>query len=213
MIEDTDDPPEWNERLAVVMLPEHIDSSNAATIRGELMSVLNRGATAVIADMTRTLSCDSSGIGALGRICRRAVSSGTELQLIVTSPVIRAALSLSGTDQLVSIYPSREAALAARAPVALPGLVPLEAAAPQLGGAAGPDSGPGRIAADTDNVVQRLSAAGLSLDSALGMLKDHPAASRVRDAIRLVEVTIKDISDAVFDHRTPGARSRPPAPE
>ena len=57
----------WTGQRAVVVLPEHIDLSNSADIRGELLSVINRGATALIADMSATVSCDNSGADAVAR--------------------------------------------------------------------------------------------------------------------------------------------------
>jgi hypothetical protein len=45
-------PVRWTGRQAVVPLPEHIGLSNAGLIREELLSVINRGATTLIADMT-----------------------------------------------------------------------------------------------------------------------------------------------------------------
>lgn len=44
-------PVRWTGKLAVVTLPEHIDVSNAGQIREDLLSVINRGAAALIADM------------------------------------------------------------------------------------------------------------------------------------------------------------------
>ena len=108
----------WTGQRAVVVLPEHIDLSNSADIRGELLSVINRGATALIADMSATVSCDNSGADAVARAYRRAVSNGTDLRLVVSSPIVRRVISISGIDRLVSLYPSLEAALAARTPAA-----------------------------------------------------------------------------------------------
>lgn len=111
-------------RQAVVTLPEHIDVSNASQIREELLTVINRGAAAVIADMTATVSCDHAGADAVARAYQRAVVSGTQLRLVVTAPVVRRVLSLSGLDRLVSIYPSLDAAIAAGAPAAVVPLAP-----------------------------------------------------------------------------------------
>ena len=58
-------PVRWMGRQAVVALPEHIDVSNASQIREELLWLINRGAAALIADMTATLSCDYSGADAV----------------------------------------------------------------------------------------------------------------------------------------------------
>ncbi len=106
----------WTGQRAVVVLPEHIDLSNSADIRGELLSVINRGATALIADMSATVSCDNSGADAVARAYRRAFSNGTDLRLVVVSPIVRRVISISGVDRLVSLYPSLEAALAAATP-------------------------------------------------------------------------------------------------
>jgi anti-sigma B factor antagonist len=113
-------PVRWAGQQAVVTLPEHIDVSNAGQIREELLSVINRGATALVADMTATISCDHAGADAVARAYRRAVISGTELRLVVSAPIVVRMLSLGGLDRLVSIYPSLEAAAAARTPAARP---------------------------------------------------------------------------------------------
>ena len=107
---------EWMGHQAVVSLPEHIDVSNAGQIREELLSVINRGAAVLIADMTATVSCDNAGADAVARAFQRAVVSGTQLRLVVTAPVVRHVLGIEGLDRLVSIYPSLEAAIAAGTP-------------------------------------------------------------------------------------------------
>jgi hypothetical protein len=50
------------------------------------------------------------------RARRRAVAAGAELKLVVTAQIVRRVLGICGLDRLVSIYPSLEAALAARPP-------------------------------------------------------------------------------------------------
>ena len=115
-------------RQAVIALPEHIDVSNAGPIREELLWAINRGAKALIADLTATISCDHAGADALARAYQRAVLSGTELRIVVTAPIVRRMLSLNGLDRLVPIYPSLEAATAARAPAAV---IPLAGARPE----------------------------------------------------------------------------------
>ena len=51
-------PVRWAGKHAVVTLPEDIDLSNAGEIREQLLTVINRGAAVLIADMTATISCD-----------------------------------------------------------------------------------------------------------------------------------------------------------
>lgn len=110
---------EWAGGQAVVVLPEHIEASNAGQVREELLSVINRGATTLIADMTTTTSCDCAGADAVVRVYQRAVSSGTELRLVVTARVVSQALSHSGLDRLVFVYSSLEAAMGAGPPAAV----------------------------------------------------------------------------------------------
>ena len=111
-------PVKWHGRRAVVTLPEQIDVSSSGLIREQLLAIINRGATALIADMTATISCDHSGADAVARACRRAAASGTKVRLVVTAQIVRRVLAVSGLDRLVSIYPSLEAAMAAKVPAA-----------------------------------------------------------------------------------------------
>jgi anti-anti-sigma regulatory factor len=60
-------PVQWAAQRAVVTLPEHIDVHNAGPIREELLSVINRGAEALIVDMSVTISCDHAGADAMVR--------------------------------------------------------------------------------------------------------------------------------------------------
>jgi anti-anti-sigma factor len=110
---------EWTGQQAVVTLPEHIDVTNAGQIREELLLVINRGATGLVADMTATVSCDHAGADAVARAYQRASASGTQLRLVVPAPIVRRVLSINGLDRLIPVYPSLEAATAAMAPVTL----------------------------------------------------------------------------------------------
>ena len=111
-------PVQWTGRQALIMLPEHIDVSNAGSIREELLSVINRGAEALIVDMTATISCDQAAAKAVARAYQRAVVSGTELRLAVTSDAVLQMLGVTGVGHVVPVYPSVEAASVARSPAA-----------------------------------------------------------------------------------------------
>jgi anti-sigma B factor antagonist len=107
-------PVRWDGQQAVVTIPERVDVSNAGQIGDELLSVINRGARVLIADMTATASCDHAGAGAVVRAYQRGVTGGTQLRLVVTAQIVSRVLSFSGVDRLVCIYPSLEAATAAQ---------------------------------------------------------------------------------------------------
>jgi anti-anti-sigma factor len=111
-------PVQWTGRQALIALPAHIDVSNAGSIREELLSVINRGAEALIVDMTATISCDQAGAKAVARAYQRAVVSGTELRLAVTSEAVLQMLGVTGVGHMVPVYPSVAAASVARSPVA-----------------------------------------------------------------------------------------------
>ena len=111
-------PVEWAGGQAVVTLPEHIGISNAGQVRDELLSVINRGATTLIADLTATVSCDQSGAEAVFRAWQRAAANGTELRLVITAQIVARMLRLVGLNRTVSVYPSLDAATAARLPTA-----------------------------------------------------------------------------------------------
>jgi anti-anti-sigma factor len=119
---------QWTGGQAVVALPEHIDQSDAGQIREELLLVINRGASVLIADMTRTVSCDHAGADAMARAYQRAAASGTHLRLAVTAQAVRRVLTLNGLDRVISIYPSLDAAAAAAVSMApCPGGLPSSA--------------------------------------------------------------------------------------
>jgi anti-anti-sigma factor len=107
----------WTGGQAVVTLPGHIDVSNAGQISEQLLSVINRGATELIADMTTTASCDHAGADAVARAYQRAAANGTQLRLVITAQIVRRVLSINGLDRLIPVYPSLDAATAAAEPV------------------------------------------------------------------------------------------------
>jgi anti-sigma B factor antagonist len=175
-------PVEWVGRQAVVRLPDNIDLFNAGSIGEELLALINRGAAALIMDMTATASCDYAGAEALVRAFRRAVPSGTQLRLVVPAQVVRRALGLNGLDRLVSVYPSREAAIAAGLPAA------------QAAAAAGPP----QIGQDLlGRIVRNLFHAGLSLQAALDAA--HEADRQcIAQALQYLDETIRGIRDHIF---------------
>jgi anti-anti-sigma factor len=87
--------------------------ANAARVGQQLGSAVEPGVKTVIADVTATAFCDSSGIGMLVRAHKQAAANGTEVPLVVPSPVVLRCLALAGIDHLLAIYPSLSMALAA----------------------------------------------------------------------------------------------------
>ena len=102
----------WIGHVAVVTLPEEIDVTNAETVQDELLAALNQSAILLIADMSRTNFCDSSGVSAMVRVFRQAVAGGTAMRLVVSTPGVQRVLSITGVDRLVDVFPSIAASLA-----------------------------------------------------------------------------------------------------
>ena len=102
----------WIGRTAVVVLPAEIDITNGDQVREDLLSVLNRGAALLIADLSKTTFCDSAGVSALARSFRRAEASQSDMRLVVSTPAVQRVLGLTGVDRLLDIYPSVAASLA-----------------------------------------------------------------------------------------------------
>ncbi|MBV9446314.1 MAG: STAS domain-containing protein [Streptosporangiaceae bacterium] len=90
--------------IVIVTLPAEIDVTNADEIREQLLSAANQGASVLVADMTQTTFCDSSGITALVRGFRRANENGTKFRLATTSPAVLRVLEITGVDRLIDVY-------------------------------------------------------------------------------------------------------------
>lgn len=187
-------------RQAIVVLPEHVDLSVAGPIREQLLTIINRGAETLIADMSATMSCDLAGADTLARGYQRAAASGTELRLVVTAPVVRHLLAISGLDRLVSVYPALEAALAAESvavireatettqrekPTAVLDPDP-RARAPQQ-----------HLEETLDRIASRIFEVGIVLSTAAGMPADG-LEKRVDEAVRLLEDIVSGIYDAAL---------------
>jgi anti-sigma B factor antagonist len=97
----------------VVALPAEIDMASADRVGQQLGTAFAPGVKTVIADMTATRFCDSSGIGVLVRAHKQAAANRTQLRLVVHSRVVLRSLRLVQMDHLVPIYPTLSQALAA----------------------------------------------------------------------------------------------------
>ena len=107
-------PVAWAGDQAIVTFPEHVDAANVAQLREQLLTLVNRGPTVLIVDMSSTVSCDHGGAEALARAFQRASTNGTQLRLVVRAKLVRRVLDVNGLDRLMSIYPSVDAAAAGR---------------------------------------------------------------------------------------------------
>ena len=98
--------------VAVVSLPAEIDMSNADSISGRITAAFAPGPGAVIADMSGTTFCDSSGIRALVLAHHHAAAKGIELRLLLSCPPILRTMEVLGVDAVLPIYRSMDEARA-----------------------------------------------------------------------------------------------------
>jgi len=99
------------DRSVVVTLPTEIDISNAESIGDELCAAFAPGVRTVIADMTATRFCDSSGISVLMLAQRKAIAAHAELRLVALSTAVLRALTLVRIDHFLPVYASLADAL------------------------------------------------------------------------------------------------------
>ena len=91
----------------VVALPPEIDVTNSDEVYQALVAALAPGVHAVIADLTETSFCDSSGVHALMRAHERAAASEVPLRLAVPPEgSVRRMLQLIGAMSIVPVHPT-----------------------------------------------------------------------------------------------------------
>lgn len=98
----------------VVALPAEIDVTNSDEVHEQLVAACAPGVAIVIADLTSTHFCDSSGVHAIMHAYERAAARDVRLWLAVPEVgSVRRVLQLTGVGRLMPVYPSLEEAIRA----------------------------------------------------------------------------------------------------
>ena len=98
----------------VVALPAEIDVTNCEQVHDQLIAAFEPGVGTVIADMTSTIFCDSSGVHAIMRAYERAAARDIQLSLAVTQAgSVPRVLQLTGVGRLMPVYASLQEAMSA----------------------------------------------------------------------------------------------------
>jgi anti-anti-sigma factor len=100
-----------NDERVVIPLPAEIDMANSSQVRAALLAAIGRKPAMLIADMTPTSFCDSSGMGAIVYAYRQAVAAGAEMCLVIPHPGVRRVFIMSGIETVIGIYPDLRTAL------------------------------------------------------------------------------------------------------
>jgi len=99
--------------VPVITIPEEIDITSAEALWSTLLAVAANGHKTVVADMTGTRFCDSSGLHTLLRAHKLAVAEGGELRLVVpASGAVPRVISLICMDVFIPCFASLAEALA-----------------------------------------------------------------------------------------------------
>jgi anti-anti-sigma factor len=98
----------------VVVLPAEIDVTNSEQVYEQLVAAFAPGVATVIADMTSTFFCDSSGVHAIMHAYEGADARDVQMRLAVSPATsVRRVLELIGVGRLMPVHASLQEALTA----------------------------------------------------------------------------------------------------
>jgi anti-sigma B factor antagonist len=98
--------------VPVVAAPEEIDITNAPDLRSALLAAAADRPGTIVADLTRTRFCDSSGLHALLAAHKRAQADGGELLLVIPDAAVLRIFALTCIDRMIPSFTSLDDALA-----------------------------------------------------------------------------------------------------
>jgi anti-sigma B factor antagonist len=98
--------------VPIVTAPEEIDITNAPELRSALLEAAAHGHGTLVADMTRTRFCDSSGLHTLLAAHKRVQAEGGELLLAMSGTAVLRVFALTGIDRIIPNFTNLDQALA-----------------------------------------------------------------------------------------------------
>jgi anti-sigma B factor antagonist len=98
------------DRVVVALMGE-IDIANAGYIRAELTYLIDAGHLDLVADLSRTVSISSSGLGVLVGVHKTVRRLGGRLQLVAASDHLLKVLRITRLTQVFTIHATLDAAL------------------------------------------------------------------------------------------------------
>lgn len=105
-------PLEMIDGVPVVATPEEIDITNAPELRSALLEAAAHGHGTVVADLSRTQFCDSSGLHTLLAAHKRATAAGGDMLLVIPGNAVLRVFTITGVDHIIPNFTSLEEALA-----------------------------------------------------------------------------------------------------
>ena len=105
-------PVEMVDGVPVVATPEEIDITNAPELGSVLLEAAAHGHGTLVADLSRTEFCDSSGLHALLAAHKRATAAGGDMLLVIPGNAVLRVFTITGVDRIIPNFTSLEEALA-----------------------------------------------------------------------------------------------------
>lgn len=95
---------EAEDGVFVVAVRGEIDVATAPQLREKLASVAGTGTHLCVVDLSATTFVDSTALGVLVGAAQACRDAGGDLRLVVTDPHISKVFSITGLDDVLSIY-------------------------------------------------------------------------------------------------------------
>ena len=105
-------PLEMVDGVPVVAAPEEIDITNAPELRSALLEAAAHGHGSLVADLSQTQFCDSSGLHTLLAAHKRATAAGGDMLLVLPGNAVLRVFTITGVDRIIPNFTSLEEALA-----------------------------------------------------------------------------------------------------
>jgi anti-sigma B factor antagonist len=111
-MEDGRFPFEMVDGVPVVAAPEEIDITNAPELRSALLEAAAHGHGTLVADLSRTQFCDSSGLHALLAAHKRTTAAGGDMLLVIPGNAVLRVFTITCVDRIIPNFTTLEEALA-----------------------------------------------------------------------------------------------------
>ncbi len=102
-----------DDNRGLIVLKGEVDIYTAPRFKEDLLALIDEGMTDILVDLTGVEFIDSTALGVLIGGVKRLHPLDGHLVLVAHSRPVLKILAITGLDQVFSIYPDREQALAA----------------------------------------------------------------------------------------------------